>query len=68
MTTQGFEWLTTKELARRLRLSQGDVPLLYRRRGFPRSAMQWRAGLLLWHFPTVDAWRAERATVVSRRG
>ncbi len=56
--TPGLEdWVTTRRLAHLLALPQDTTANLFRRAGFPAHAMLRRDGYLLWHYPSVEAWR-----------
>ena len=57
MTPKLEDWVTTRRLAHLLALPQDTTANLYRRAGFPAHAMLRRDGYLLWHYPSVEAWR-----------
>lgn len=57
MTPKLEDWVTTRRLANLLALPQDTTANLYRRPGFPAHAMLRRDGYLLWHYPSVEAWR-----------
>lgn len=56
------EWVTTRQLAKVMRVNAEAAAVWHRARRFPQGAVKKVGRRLFWHLPSVQAWRDPGST------